>query len=392
MGYLGYYLAWMVLSYGLRQPWLLAGLVGLWLLRGVVPTPGALFGALGRAGRLREQVRVNRANITARRDLATIYLGLLRPKRAVELLEEGLALAPEDAELLYLHGLSLYRAGDYERALQQELAALERDAAVRQGHPYFVAGDALLALKRWDDAADAFERYIDFNSSDVSAHTRLARAYAGSGDVAAAQKWLFEGLATWHSLPGAMKRRQFGAYLGAQRARVTVLKQPLAVAVMLLFVVLCGLAARSAYPIVADWFRDDADGTAGGAQRLKRALSQCGKISMGEFEGQYESVGGEAVYSNLRIERDRIIFGAGGSQDLCLTELEERKPGALHAKGVLRWYAANTDPAAKAVLQEMQDMNTLVDVRLDANASQLNLRIAPIDNPSSTERVLLRRR
>lgn len=220
MGYLGYYFAWMVLSYGLRQPWLLAGLLGLWLLRGVVPTPGALFGALGRAGRLREQVRVNRGNITARRDLATIYLGLLRPKRAAELLEEGLALAPEDAELLYLHGFSLYRAGDYERALQQELAAIERDAAVRQGHAYFVAGDALLALKRWDDAADAFERYIDFNSSDVSAHTRLARAYAGSGDAAAAKKWLLEGLTTWHSLPGAMKRRQFGAYLGAQWARL----------------------------------------------------------------------------------------------------------------------------------------------------------------------------
>lgn len=215
-------MAWMVLSYGMRQPWLLAGLLGMWLLRGVLPPPGALLGALSRAGRLREQVRVNRGNITARRDLATIYLGLLRPKRAAELLEEGLAIAPDDAELLYLHGLALLRAGDFERALSQELLALERDASVRHGHAYCVAGDALLALKRWDDAADAFERYLDFNSSDVAAHTRLARAYAGSRDAAGASKSLRDGVTTWYGLPGAMKRRQFGAYLSAQWARLTL--------------------------------------------------------------------------------------------------------------------------------------------------------------------------
>ena len=94
MGYLGYYFAWLAFSYLIREPRLLIGLLVLWLLRGLLPPPGALFGALGRAGRLREQVRLNRANITARRDLATIYLSLLRPRRALPLLEEGLALDP----------------------------------------------------------------------------------------------------------------------------------------------------------------------------------------------------------------------------------------------------------------------------------------------------------
>src|SRR6185369_17886617 len=154
---------------------------------------------------------VNRANITARRDLATIYLDVLRPRRALPLLEEGLALSPDDVELLYLHGLALHRAGRHEEALPQLLTAIEKDQRLRHGMPYFVAGNVLLALKRWDDAADAFERYLDFNSSDVAAHTQLSRAYAGSGDAQAARKWLRSGLQTWGGLPGAMKRRQFGA-------------------------------------------------------------------------------------------------------------------------------------------------------------------------------------
>lgn len=391
MGYLGYYLAWMVLSYGLRQPWLLAGLLGLWLLRGVVPPPGALFGALGRAGRLREQVRLNRANITARRDLATIYLGLLRPKRAVELLEEGLALAPDDAELLYLNGLALYRAGDYERALQQELAALERDARVRQGHPYFVAGDALLALKRWDDAADAFERYIDFNSSDVGAHTRLARAYAGSGNAASAQKWLLEGLATWHALPGAMKRRQFGPYLGAQWARVAVLKQPLAIAAALLLVTACALGARSAYPLVVGWFQPNPDDDGSLVERAHRALASCGQVSTGEFEGEYETADddGQNAFPGFRILKDRIVYGERGEQELCLTKLKTRKPGALRAEAVLRWRSPSEDVASAG---ELDNLLTLMDVRLDRGSERISFSMAPVTHPNRAARIVLRRR
>jgi hypothetical protein len=56
------------------------------LARGLLPAPGALFGALGRAGRVRESVKVNRANVTARRDLATVYLSLLQPRRDIPLL------------------------------------------------------------------------------------------------------------------------------------------------------------------------------------------------------------------------------------------------------------------------------------------------------------------
>jgi tetratricopeptide (TPR) repeat protein len=335
-------------------------------------------------------VRVNRANITARRDLATIYLGLLRPKRAIELLEEGLALAPDDPELLYLHGLSLYRAGDYERALQQELAALERDARVRQGHPYFVAGDALLALKRWDDAADAFERYIDFNSSDVSAHARLARAYAGSGDAAAAQKWLLEGLSTWHALPGAMKRRQFGPYLAAQWARVTVLKQPLAIAVALFLLACCVLGARSLHPVVVGWLEPNPDDDGTLVERARRAEPLCGKVSTGEFEGEYDVVDDDhGAFTDFKITHDRILYGKDDAQELCLTKLKERKPGALRAEAVLRFRVPSEDVAS---FGPSDNILALMDVRIDRGSDRISLSMAPVTHPNRPTRLILRRR
>lgn len=390
MGYLGYYLAWMALSYAIRQPWLLAGLLGVWLLRGVLPPPGALLGALGRAGRLREQVRLNRANITARRDLATIYLSLLRPRRAAELIEEGLVLAPEDAELLYLHGVALQKKGDHERALQQELAALEREPRIRQGHAYFVAGEALLAMKRWDDAADAFERYVDFNSSDVAAHTLLARAYAGGGDAAAARKWLLEGIVTWHGLPGAMKRRQWRAYLGAQGARVSVLKQPLAIVVALGLAAGCVLGARASYPLILAWFQpgDEVSST----QRAQRAARQCGKVSTGEFEGEYEVVEADdaATYPNFRITRDRILYGEGGVEEICLTRLKERKPGSLSAEAVVRWKAEPTDDPK--LDRSLEDVVLLVDVRLDRGSERVAFSMATAEHQRAATRVLLKRK
>ena len=106
-----------------------------------------------------------------------------------------------------MYGVALHRCGRHEDALARLLSALEKDARLRHGHPYFVAGETLLALSRWDDSVDAFERYLDFNGSDVAAHTQLARAYAGSKDTAEARKWLVAGIASWHGLSGAFGSR-----------------------------------------------------------------------------------------------------------------------------------------------------------------------------------------
>lgn len=383
----------MAFSYVIRQPWLLVGLVALWLLRGVVPSPGALFGGLSRAGRLREQVRLNRANVTARRDLATIYLGLLRPRRALELLEEGLSLSVDDPELLYLSGVALHRAGQHEQALARLLAAIEKDARLRHGLPYFVAGEALLSLKRWDDATDAFERYLDFNSSDVAAHTALARAHAGAGDSAGALKWLLAGLETWHGLPGSLKRRQLGAYLRAQWARVTVLRQPLAIVTALALAAVAMYGVRLSLPLVAAL--GEPSESAAGAARLRRALGRCGSERTGEFEGRYRAtfndVGAAATY-RLRIEPDRIVWlsgdtepkpdeGGESSMEYCLSRVLERGGGSLHAEAVLRERVA--DYAAASQVRPVGDDGVLYDLRLDRGRELTRLRLAPVGEPMS---------
>lgn len=251
-GYFSYYLAWVFLSYALRTPWLLAGIVVLLVLRPFVPAPGALLRLFGRARSLRAQVAVNRANITARRDLAVIYLDGLRARAAVPLLQEGLALAPNDAELLYLLGLALHRSGKHEAALEPLVRAVELDPRVRYGAPYAVAGDALSALARWDGALDAYEHYQADNSSDVSGYTRLARAHAMTGDRQGAREILHEGIRTWGMLPSSMKRRQLGSYLKAHWTRAVVLREPSAIVLLVLVAASLSVCAHLAYaPIVS---------------------------------------------------------------------------------------------------------------------------------------------
>lgn len=400
MGYLGYYFAWLALSYLIRQPWLLLGLGLLWLVRGLLPPPGALFGALSRAGRLREQVRVNRANVTARRDLASIYIDLLRPRRALELLDEGLAVSPDDAELLYLKGLALHRAGLHEQALSALLAALDANPRLRHGLPYFVAGDVLLSLARWDDAADAFERYLDFASSDVAAHTRLARAYSGAGNADAARRSLLTGLRSWHELPGGLKRRKLGAYLKAQWARVTLLKEPLAIGVALVLAagLLAGVAALMPW-VWGSWRK-----TPDFVTRARAAAKACGSQRTFGFEGQYRLVNeqGEDASSEAEAEaspsvvvaRDRIVIDR---MEYCLSKVLEHGPRSLHAEAWLRYRADDgpaplpTGVAEPNVESEELARVLLSDIRLDGGPELVRLRVAPVARPLPGRSYRLRR-
>jgi len=247
-----YYLAWTLLAYALREPWLLAGVAVFLVLRRFIPHPGALLRALSRGSALRAQVRVNPANVTARRDLANLYLELLRPRAALELIREALVRTPDDAELLYLSGLALERARLHEAALAPLVRAIELEPRLRFGEPFLVAGDALSALGRHEEALDAYERYVDANSSDVAGYVKLARAHARLGQRSEAAKELTEGLSTWHSLPAWRRRRAFfRGYAAAFWTRVWWLREPGAIAVLALLLLVAGGLLFAAYPLVA---------------------------------------------------------------------------------------------------------------------------------------------
>ncbi len=248
--YLTYYVGWMLLAYVVRQPVLLIGVVVFLALRQYIPDPAALWRAIRRASALKHQVGVNPANVTARRDLAVVNLDLRRPKTALALLEQALARDPDDAELLFLSGCALHRAGRHDEALAPLVRSVELRPKLRYGEPYMVAGDALLAAGRVDEATDAYERYASINHSDVGVHVQLARAYARAGDRPAVRASLLQALDTWRHIPGSIRRKFLGRWFEAQWLRARLLGDPVVILTAAAIAIVMFFGARAAAPHV----------------------------------------------------------------------------------------------------------------------------------------------
>lgn len=248
MRYWTYYAAWMFVTYAMREPRLIVGIAVLLLLRQVLPEPGAIVRALGRSRRLREQVEINPSNVTAARDLAIIYLDLMRPGAALLLLERALKRTPHEPELLYLSGLALHRLRRNEEALPPLVEAVERDPRVRFGLPYMVAGDALYALGRFDGALDAYERYVRSNGSDVRGHLNVARAHHKLDDRAGTKAALDEALHTWRVVPRHLTSKNFWPMISARVAYATLLREPGSITGMCVILVAAGAAMYLVMP------------------------------------------------------------------------------------------------------------------------------------------------
>jgi tetratricopeptide (TPR) repeat protein len=175
---------------------------------------------MGRISRLSREIDSNPSNVTARRDLAVLYLERLRPGRAAKLLEEARERFPNDAELLFLNGLAYRKMGEPERALDPLVRAVEIDPRLRFGEPYLVAGDALSDLGRNAEAVDAYERYVSACSSSVEGHVKLSRALRRAGEDKPARDALDSAFDTFRQIPGYKRRRELGWYLRAQLDRL----------------------------------------------------------------------------------------------------------------------------------------------------------------------------
>ncbi len=219
-GYFSYYIAMIAITYLVQYPPLLVGVVVLFLLRRWIPDPFVFFRTFGRISSLRRQIEANPSNVTARRDLALIYLDRLRPGAAHGLLEDARKRFPDDPELLFLSGLAAYRKGDHEAALAPLVKSVELDPRLRFGEPYLLAGDALMALGRTEEAIDAYDRYLSKSSSSIEGLVKKARAHAKAGEADAQKKDLQEALKTWGQIPGFQRRRQLGWWVRAHLDRV----------------------------------------------------------------------------------------------------------------------------------------------------------------------------
>jgi predicted Zn-dependent protease len=219
MGYWTYYLAWMALTYAVHRPWMMVGALAFFVLRPFIPDPFVIARTWGRIRSLDAQIAANPSNVTARRDLAVLWLERLRPRRALELLDEARKRSPDDAELLYLTGVARARSGDPEGALGPLVQAVEVDPRMRFGEPYLVAAGALIALGRLEEAEDALDRYVSTNSSSLQGYVRLAEVRKGRGNREGARQAIREALDTWSQLPGYRRRVELGWWLRAWSAR-----------------------------------------------------------------------------------------------------------------------------------------------------------------------------
>lgn len=220
MGYWTYYVVWIALAAALRYPWLAAGALVFFVLRRFIPDPFVFVKTMGRIRSLRVQIEANPANVTARRDLARLYLDRLRPRAALKLVDEALARDPKNAELLYLRGLACSRVGRYTDALAPLVEAVQIDPRILFGEPYLLAGDALTKLGRDEEAEDAYERYVDANTSSVEGFLKLSRVRRRRANKPGARVALDEALSTFSQLPGFRRRKQLGWWLRAHVDRL----------------------------------------------------------------------------------------------------------------------------------------------------------------------------
>src|SRR6478609_6009500 len=214
-----YYLFWLVvptlLAIFLEHPAFL-GVVALGLVaRPWLPDPLLYLRYLARTRKLEAEIRINRANITARRDLSLIWLEKRRAKRALPLLEEALAQDANSLQLLQLRGVCLLQLRRYQEAVDCFVAVVQRDGRHGFGEPYLRAADALIALGRWEDAEDALEHFIVENRSSVEGQYKRALVARGLGNRAAFKENLREARSLYREIPRYQQRRQFSWYVRA---------------------------------------------------------------------------------------------------------------------------------------------------------------------------------
>lgn len=219
-GYLWYYAFVLFATYALDYPPLLVAVLLFFLLRRYIPDPWVLLKTLGRISSLKRLLEANPANVTARRDLAVIYLQQHRPGAALEKIDEALKRFPSDAELLYLKGVAHHMRGEHDKATEPLVAAVAEDPRLRFGEPYLLAGDCLLELGRHEEAIDAYDRFLSINTSSLEGHVKKARAHRAADEKVESKKELDEALRVWAQIPGFQRRNQLGWWVRAHLARV----------------------------------------------------------------------------------------------------------------------------------------------------------------------------
>ncbi|HEY7955896.1 MAG TPA: tetratricopeptide repeat protein [Polyangia bacterium] len=215
MGYVPYYLLFFVAAWAFAYPWLLLAVGAIFLFRRFLPDTFLLVKHARRVRSLKAQIAQNAENVTARRDLAKIWIEKRRPRRALKLLEEARRRDPDSEELAFLQGLALLLSGRPAEALAPLVHAANQNERFQYGDAYLIAGRALYALGRSAEAEDAFARFVTINSSSVEGRVRLACARRELRDRDGARLAVRAARETFAHVPRFRQRQELGWYLRA---------------------------------------------------------------------------------------------------------------------------------------------------------------------------------
>jgi tetratricopeptide (TPR) repeat protein len=366
--YFAYYVAWIAFTFLLREPWLLIGIGVFLLLRRWIPDPSALLRAFRRAGSLRKQVDLNPHNVTARRDLAMILLDLRRPRAALALVEQALARTPNEGELLYMQGLALHRLGRHQEALAPLERALQQRATMHSGAPRLVAGNALLALGRTDEAIETYRAYAESNHSDIGVHLQLAKAYQRAKDAASVRQSLSEAQQTWSTVPRWIRRQSRGRWFELMWLRARLLGDMQVISVAAAIAIGLTLVGVFAAPAIARFFSRPSYGSyryQRSTSEVIRGFDRCGtQRVLARFEGRYRCAdrGRQCV---VHVKRDRILLTGPSklTSELCVTHTREITEQAIRAAAVYHEDVADPGDASMAELSLQRQQGNQLTLR-----------------------------
>jgi len=174
---------------------------------GLTPSVLRPFQLRRRASRLRQELRGNLHDTSAKLDLARTCMLLGRYGEAQRYLEEMLVVMSDSADVHAELGLCALKLGDAVRGETLLLQALELNPRVKYGEPYLRLGEAFAATDL-PKAVAYIERFREEHSSSCEAYYRLGRLYEQLGRREDAKRAYGEALDIYRGLPRYSRRRQ----------------------------------------------------------------------------------------------------------------------------------------------------------------------------------------
>ena len=202
-----------------RHPYILVIAILIYVFRDRIPNPSEMFRRQKAFSRLKREVAINPYDSVARRDLGMVLLDKWRPREALDNFLEALKKEKDSAELNHFVGLAYLRCGEAASAEGYLRKAVELDPRFRYGESHLYLGEALLELKRPEEAFESLKAYLEINNTSIEGLYNYAHALHALGRKDEARKAVEDGIRYHKGNPGFRRRRDWRWYVKLKRMR-----------------------------------------------------------------------------------------------------------------------------------------------------------------------------